>query len=132
IASVGDTDCDAKTHSRVAVSPIRDRRIDELRVRYDHGNVVVRENDGAACADLLHLTGDTRDLHTIADGDRSFCQNDKTADEIAGDILQSKADADADRAGKNGESGKMDAGVVQDNENANNKDDITDDLRDGV
>jgi len=132
IASVGDTDWDTKTHSRVAVSPIRDRRIDELRVGHDHGDVVVGENDGAACANLLHLTGDTRDLHTIADRDRSFCQNDKAADEVAGDILQPKADADTDRAGKNGESGKVNAGVVQNNENANNKDDIADDLRDGV
>jgi len=132
IASVGDTDWDAKTHSRVAVSPIRDRRIDELRVWHDHGDVVIGENDGAARANLLHLTGDTRNLDTIADGDRSFCQNDQAANEIAGNILQPKADADTDRAGKNGESGKVNAGVVQNYENANNQDDIADDLRDGV
>jgi hypothetical protein len=81
---------------------------------------------------LLHLTCDTRDLHTIANSDRSFCQNDEAADKIAGDILQPEADADTNRAGKNGQGGKVDAGVVQDDENADNKDDITDDLRDGV
>src|SRR6185295_16062818 len=43
-----------------------------------------------------------------------------------------KADADADCTGKNGESGKVNPGVVQNYENANNEDDIADDLRDGV
>ncbi len=101
-------------------------------VRHDHGDVVVSKNDGAARANLLHLTGDTRDLHPIADGDRSFGQNDQAADEIAGDILQSEAKAYADRAGKNGQGAEVDTGVVQDDENANNQDDVADDLRDGV
>ena len=102
IAAIGDTDWNAKPDSRVAISPVRHWRIDEFRVRHDHGDVVVGTNDRAARANLLHLTCDTGDLHPIADSDRSFCQNDEAANEIAGDILQSEANAYANRAGKNG------------------------------
>ena len=77
---------------------------------------------------MLHLAGDARDLDAIAKRDRSFRQNDQTADEIARDILQSKADPDADRPRKNGERAEMDTGVFQNNENADNKHNIADDL----
>src|SRR4029077_5375729 len=81
---------------------------------------------------LLHLTGDTRHLYPIADCDRALRQNDQAADEIAGDVLQSEANAYADRAGKNGERAEMNTGIVQHHENANDQDDIANDLRDGV
>ena len=73
-----------------------------------------------------------RDFDAVADRDRSLRQNDEAADEIARDILQAKADPNADGAGKNGERAEMDAGVFQDNKNADDEDEIADDLRDGV
>ena len=41
VAAVGDAHWDAETHARIAVSPVSHRRIDELRVRHDHGDVIV-------------------------------------------------------------------------------------------
>src|SRR4029077_12087967 len=132
IAVIGDTDRNAKTHARIAISPVCHRRIDEPRVRHDHGDVVVGKNNGAARTNLLHLTGNTGYFHPITDCDRAFGQNDQAANEIAGDVLQSESNADTERTGKNGERPKMDAGIVQHDENANDQDDVADDLRDSV
>jgi len=81
---------------------------------------------------LLHLTGDTGHLDPIADRDRAFGQNDQSANEIAGDVLQSESNAYADRAVKNGEGAEMNTGVVQHDENAKDQDDVADDLRNSV
>ena len=59
-------------------------------------------------------------------------QNDKSADEITRNILQSEAYPDANRAGKNGQRFEVNAGVLQDNENADDEDNIGSDLRDRV
>ena len=132
VAAVGHANRNAKTHARIAIGPVRHRRIDELRVRHDHGDVVVGQNDGAAGTNLLHLSGDAGHFDAVADRDRPFRQNDEAADEIARDILQTEADADADCAGKNGERAEMNAGVLEDDENADDQDDVADDLRDRV
>ena len=81
---------------------------------------------------MLHLTGDTGYLDPIADRDRALGQNDQTANEIAGDVLQSEANAYADCAGKNGEGAEMNTGVVQHDKNASDQDDVADDLRNSV
>ena len=78
------------------------------------------------------MSGHARDLDAIANGDRPLRQNDQAADEIARDILQAKTDADADRAGENGQRLEVNAGVLQDNEDANDEDDVRCDLRDRV
>src|SRR5438874_389552 len=77
-------------------------------------------------------TGDTGHLYSIADRDRTFRQDDQAANEIAGDVLQSEANPYADRAGENGERPQMNPGIVQHDENANDQDDVADDLRDGI
>ena len=46
--------------------------------------------------------------------------------------MQAEADTDTDRAGENGKRAEMDAGILQDNENADDQNDVADDLRDGV
>ena len=132
VAPVGHTDRNVETHPRIAVGPVRHRRIDELRVRHNHRNVVVGQDYGAACPDLLDLPGDTRDFDAVANGDRPFRQDHETADEIAGDILQPEADTDADRAGENRERAEMNAGVLEHDEDADDQDEVADDLRDGV
>jgi hypothetical protein len=120
IAAIGDTDWNAKADTRIAISPVCHWRIDKFRVRHDHGDVVVGTNNRAARTNLLHLTGDTGHLHPIADRDRALGQNDQAANEIAGDVLQSEANAYADRAGKNGEGAEVNTGVVQHDKNASN------------
>ena len=132
IASVGYADRNAKADPRIAIGPVRYRRIDELRVRNDRRDVVVGHYDRAARANLLHLADDPRDFDAVANRNRPLRQNDEAADKIAGDILQTKADPNADGAGKNSERAEMNAGVFQNNKNADDEDEIADDLRDRV
>ena len=89
-------------------------------------------DDRAARADQFHLAGHARDFDAVADRDRPLRQNDEPADEIARDILQAKADPDADRAGENSQRAEMNAGVLEHDEDADDQDEIADDLRDGV
>jgi len=50
-------------------------------------DVVVGDDGGGACADSDHAPVDVAHLHTVADLDRAFQQNDDAADEVAGDGL---------------------------------------------
>src|SRR5438067_10767307 len=130
MAAIRETGRNAITRSRITRGPVCYWRLNELRVRHDHGDVVVGQNDSAARANLLHLPGDSGHLYSIADRDRPFRQNDEAANEIAGNVLQSEANPDADCTGENGQCAEMDTRVIQHNEKANNQDNIADDLRD--
>ena len=132
VAPVGDTHRNAKPHPRIAVGPVRHGRVDEFRVRHDHRDVVVRANDRAARANQFHLARQARDFDAIPDRDRSFRQNDEPADEIARDILQPKSDPDADRAREHRQRAEMNAGVLEHDEDADDQDEVADDLRDRV
>lgn len=132
VASVSDSDGDSETNARIAISPVGDRRVYELRVRHDHGDVVVRANHCASGANLLHLTADAGDIDPIADCDRSLGQNDQTANEIAGDVLEAKPDADTDGAREHSQRAEMDSSVIEHDEEPDDQDNVADDLRDGV
>jgi hypothetical protein len=77
---------------------------------------------------LLHPADDACYLDAISDRDRSLRQNNQTADEIAGDVLKSETDTDPNCAREYSQRGQMNSRVLQDNENANDQDDIADDL----
>ena len=77
---------------------------------------------------MLHLTSDAGYFDPIPNCDWSFRQDDEAADEITGDVLQSKANAHADRTGKNRQRAKMNSSIVQNDENAGDQNDIADDL----
>ena len=132
VAAISDADRNAKTHPRIAVGPVRHWRIDEFRIRDDHGDVVVSHDHRAAGPNMLHLAGDARHLHAVAHRDRPLRQDDQAADKIACDILQTEADAHADRARKNCQRPEMNAGIIENNKNADDEDDVADDLRDRV
>src|SRR5437667_8929083 len=93
VAAISYAHRKAKTHSPVGVRPVRDRRIDELLVRHDHGDVIVSPNQGAPGADLPHLTRDACDFDAITDGEGAYGQNEQPADELAGDVFQTKPQA---------------------------------------
>src|SRR4029453_18556899 len=59
-------------------------------------------------------------------------QDHQTADEVARDVLQAKANAYTDRACEDRQRAQVNAGVFQNNENANNQHHIADDLGNGV
>src|SRR5205823_6155824 len=103
VAAISDPNWNPEPDPRVKISPVRHRRIDELRIRHDHRDVVVGHNHGAARPNLLDLPDDACHLHPIADGDRSLGENHQPADEITRNVLEPEPDADADRAGENGE-----------------------------
>ena len=132
VAPIGHSDWNAKTHPGIAVSPIRYGRIDELRVRHDHRNVVIRQDHGAPGANLLHLANHAGHFHPVANGNGSFGQDDQSADEIARDILEPKSYSYANGPGENGQGPQVNAGVFEDNENTCDQDKITDDLGDSV
>jgi len=132
VAPVGHTHWDAKAYLWITVGPVRHGRVDKLLVRDNRRDVVVRDDHSTACANFRHLSGHARDLHSISNGDWSLRQNDQAADKVARDVLQTKTDADADRARENGQRLEMNAGVLQDNEDADDEDDVRCDLRDGV
>src|SRR5437773_12061682 len=83
----------------IAIMPVPHRRVDKLRVRHDHSDVVARQNNRATRANLLNSADDPRYFDAIPDSDRSLRQNDEAADEIAGDVLQTESDAYVNRAG---------------------------------
>src|SRR6266403_3147867 len=128
VAAVSHAYGQTKPHARIAIMPVRHWRVDEFRVRHDHGDVIARHNNRAARANLLHPADDARDFHTVPDRDRSLRQNDQTADEIAGDILQTKSDAYANGASKNRQCSQMNTGILQNNETADPENDVADDL----
>ena len=132
VAAISYAHRKAKTHSPVGVSPVRDRRIDEFLVRHDHGDVIVSHNQGAPGADLPHLTGDACDFDAITDGDGAFRQNEQPADEITGDVFQTKPQAYTDGAGEYRQCPEMDAGIVQNNDNPDDQHRVADYLGNGV
>src|SRR5206468_12981068 len=87
---------------------------------------------GRARGVLRHSDRARRRVHAVSDSDRSLRQNDQTADEITGDVLQAESDAYANRAGKNRQRSQMNTRVLQDNENANHEDDVAENLGNGV
>ena len=81
---------------------------------------------------MLHLASDPRDFNAVANGDWPLSQNHETADKVACDILQTETDAHADRAGENRQRSEMNAGIIENNKNADDEDDVADDLRNRV
>jgi hypothetical protein len=112
--------------------PVRDRGVDELRVWHDHGNIIACYDNGAARANLLDCADDARHFDPISDSDRSFRQNDQTADEITDNVLQPETDTHSDCSSENRQCGQMNSSVLKDNENTDNQDNIADDLRNRV
>ena len=112
--------------------PIGHRRIYEFRVRHNDGDIVVSYNHCTSRADFPNGAQNACYFDAISNRDRSLGQDDQAADEIAGDVLQTKSDTDTNRTSKNRECGEMDASVLQNKENANYQHDIADDLGNGV
>ena len=65
--------------------------------------------DTGADADLADLAKVRADLHRIADAHGSLEGEQQAGDEVVDDVLQTEADADAQRAAENGEAAELDA-----------------------
>ena len=89
-------------------------------------------NDRASRANLLYLTGDASDFNAVSDGDRSFGENEQTADEITRDVFQTEPHAYTNCAGEYRQRTKVDAGIVENDDDPDDQHDVADDLRNGV
>src|ERR1043166_994530 len=76
IAPISHADGQTKPHTRIAILPVRHRRVYELRVRHNDGDVVVSHNDGTARSNLSHCAQDACYFDAISNRDRSLCQYD--------------------------------------------------------
>src|SRR5436190_16932221 len=132
VAAISYSNWQPKTHPRIAVCPVCDRRIDELLIRHDHGDAVVGHDNRAARPNLLYLAGNPRDFNAIADGDRPLGKNEQAADEIACDVFQTKPHTHANRASEYRQCSEMDAGIIQNDDYPDNQNGVADDLRNGV
>src|SRR5258707_8619552 len=117
VAAISHAYWKTKPHTGIAILPVGYRRIYEFRVRHNDGDIVVGHNHRTPRADLPNYAQDACYFDAISNRDRPLRQDDKTADEITGDILQAKSDSDANRTGKNRQCGEMDASVLQNKEN---------------
>ena len=58
------------------------------------------------------MPGHPTDFHAVADGNRSFRENDDTADKVTDNILQAKTQAHAHGTGDDGERTEVNAGIL--------------------
>src|SRR5919198_3339213 len=118
VTAVSDAHGQPKPHLRTAIMPVGHRRVNEIRIRDDDYDVIVRSNHRAPCPNLLHLAGDhlfadTLDLYPIADGDRPLGQDYQARNQIAHYISETETNTDTDRAREYCQRSEMDAGIVQ-------------------
>jgi hypothetical protein len=132
IAIDRDADPDAKAHARVTMAPVDHRLFDKVGVGNDNRDVVVGQDGGAPGTDVFNLAGHGAHFDPVADLDGTFREHHQSADEITGDVLQSEADPDADRAREDCQGRQIQPCALQRDKNANGQHQITTYLRDGV
>jgi len=130
IRSIRHPDRKIESHVPVGVTPIGHSGGDELGIRNDDGNVVVGDDRGRPYRDVHDIAGDRADFDAVADFDGAFDEKDEPADEIIGDVLQAEADPDAEGSGQDRHGTQVDAGRLEDHDQADGNDDVADDCAD--
>lgn len=125
IGIVGDPHGKVEPHVAVRVTPVHDLRGDEIGVRYDNGDVVVRDDGGGARRNIDDVAVYLADFDAIADFDGAFQQQDDAADEVVGNALKAEPDSDAQRAEEDRQGAEVDPGGLEDDDQAQADDDIT-------
>src|SRR5690606_5906952 len=132
IGVIADGDRDFGTADPVAVGPVTDRRIDEVRVRHDDRlpaeGLDFRGAHGDALDDAFRRPGDDM----VADLERSLDQQDKPRHEIGNDVLQAEADTDGKRRRHQREARKIDAGGRNSDDHRQSDTEIADPRPDGI
>src|SRR5206468_7613874 len=82
VAAIGDAHLDVDAAKLVAVRPVADRIVDEVRVRQDHRLPLERLDLGGAHADLSDRAADVAGDDPVADLERSLGKEDQARDEV--------------------------------------------------
>src|SRR4051812_45292364 len=118
IGVVRHAETDAHGHVRMVVLPVDDHLGDEARVGHDHHGVVFGDYGRATRSDFRHVALDAAYFDAVANADRPFEHDDEPADPVADDVLQTEADAHADRAHQHVQRGQVDAERLHDDQEA--------------
>jgi len=94
----------------VTVAPVDDLGGDQLLIRYQRIHPTAIPHHQVAGVDFLHPAVAVADTDDVAWPDRAIEQNQKTADQVAGNLLESKSDAHAERAADDGQCGQIESG----------------------
>ena len=127
IVAVGDTERDLDAPLPVAEGPVGDFAGDQHRVRHDDLGAIAGAHHAGADADALDLPAAVGHLDRVADLDGALEQQDQAGHEVVDDALQAETDADADRAGDDGEAVEVDAGRCDRDQHAGDQQDVVQD-----
>ena len=119
IGVVANADLYPHPHPRIAAGKVNHLIVEEAAVGHDQLHIIQVANAGAAYADMLHGAKGVANLYHIARNHGALQQQDKTADEVANKLLETKADADRQATGNNGKSGQGDTHNPQGQQKAN-------------
>jgi len=131
ICAVSHADGKAKPNPRVAVAPVGHSMADEIGIRHDDGDIIIRYDGRAPQANLPDLSSHAPNFDSVSDGDGPFGQNDQSADKIIDDILEAKANAHPNRPGHDRERSQIDANHLQGNIKPKHDEDVTTNFGDG-
>ncbi|MFN8640429.1 MAG: hypothetical protein U0802_01735 [Candidatus Binatia bacterium] len=118
VRPVGDAHRHVYAHQRVAVAPVDQLGLQQLRVRHDDRDPVEGAQHGAATADPLDHAGELAEADEVARLHRPFQGDQHAADEVVGNVLQAEADADAQHAGQQRQRAEVEPGRPQHNHQA--------------
>jgi hypothetical protein len=98
VAAVGHAHRDLDAAPEVGECPVDDLVRDQLGVGQDHLRALRRAQRAGADADGAHFAHQLAQLYGIADADGTLEDQHQTRHEVVDDVLQTEADADAERA----------------------------------
>src|SRR5262249_12845833 len=111
--------------------PVRHPLGDELGIGDDDLGSGPGAHGAGAHADPRDLTLQIADLDDVAHVDRPLEQEDEPGHEIVDDALQAEADADAERAGQDGDLGEVKPEYAEGEQEAEGQDPVIEQARDG-
>ena len=104
VGAVGHAERNSYPQDVLAERPVGELRRDELGVRHDDIDIVVRVDQRAADVDGFYSSREARvELDIVTDTQGSLEQDDQPRDEVVDDRLQAETDTDGERTRDDGE-----------------------------
>ena len=122
VAVIADADGNADADVAVGIGPIFHLLRHQILVGNQMFFAVAGDDADGAHADLVHPAETLTHDDDVARLDRAIHQQDDARDQIAERLLQAEADREAERAGKDGKGGEVDAEHVDANEEGGDDD----------
>src|SRR5262245_26254468 len=112
------------------MAPIDHGASDQIRIRHNDTNIVAGYHCRAAQVDFGDTSNRATDLDSIANGNGLLSEDDQPANEVADDVLQAEAEADAQRSRQKCERAEIDANRGKRQVNAEDQECVSNDLID--